>query len=777
MPQPLPDPLDSTANAVTSDTTDGRTGGRPTGGEGSGEPQAASRFHGLDAGLAAALRGLGHDLDRLAAGSHHDPHGVLGPHRLEDGRLRVLVHLPMCRRVALEGVHEATRLPGTDFFAWAGEAAALPRRYRVSWEDSHGARQERIDPYAFPEPQLSDHDLYLFNAGRHVALWNTLGARPMRLDGVEGTLFAVWAPDAVRVSVVGPFCQWDGRRHPMRSRGASGTWELFLPGVGPHELYKYEIRNRVTGELLLKSDPLARATERRPATASVVAPPTGHAFADRAWMDERVRLDWLHAPMSIYELHLGSWRRGEDDRFLTYREIADHLVPYVRELGFTHVELLPITEHPLDDSWGYQATGFFAPTSRHGSADDLRYFVDRLHEAGIGVLLDWVPGHFPRDAHGLARFDGSACYEYPDPRKAEHKDWGTLVFNYERHEVRSFLLSSALYWLEEFHFDGLRVDAVASMLYLDFSRRQGDFVPNKHGGNHNLEAIEFIRELNAVVHGRCPGAVVIAEESTDWAMVSRPTHDGGLGFSMKWNMGWMHDTLEYFALDPVHRRHHHDRLTFGMMYAYSENFVLPLSHDEVVHLKKPLVYKMPGDRWQQFANLRLLFAYQWTFPGKKLLFMGGEFAQTTEWNSAVTLPWWLLEHAEHRGVKALVADLNRLYVQDPRLHRHEFEPEGFRWVDCEDRAQSVLSFLRLAGGEPLLVVLNFTPVPRYGYRVGVPRGGAWRECLNSDSSLYGGGNLGNGPGPLVADPVPMHGQSHSLALTLPPLAALVLTPT
>jgi 1,4-alpha-glucan branching enzyme len=533
----------------------------------------------------------------------------------------------------------------------------------------------------------------------------------------------------------------------------------------------------VTGALHLKADPLARASERRPATASVVAPAAAHAFADQDWMAARARFDWQHSPVSIYELHLGSWRRGPDDGFLNYRELADQLVPWVRDCGFTHVELMPITEHPLDDSWGYQATGYFAPTSRHGSPDDLRCFIDTCHRAGIGVLLDWVPGHFPRDAHGLANFDGSALYEYADPRKAEHKDWGTLVFNYERHEVRSFLVSSALYWLEEFHFDGLRVDAVASMLYLDFSRRQGDYVPNKYGGNHNLEAIDFIRELNTVVHGRCPGAIVIAEESTDWAMVSRPADAGGLGFSMKWNMGWMHDTLAFFSKDPLYRPHHHDKLTFGMMYAYSENFVLPLSHDEVVHLKKPLIYKMPGDRWQQFANLRLLFTYMWTFPGKKLLFMGGEFAQTTEWNSAVSLPWGLLEHAEHRGVRALIADLNRVYVADPRLHRHEFEPEGFRWVDCEDRAQSVLSYLRLADGEPLLVVLNFTPVPRDGYRIGVPRGGAWRECLNSDAALYGGSNAGNGPGPLTAEPVPMHGQPFSIALKLPPLAALLLAPT
>ena len=719
-------------------------------------------------------------LARLAAGTHNDPHAVLGPHPEPAGDgVELRLFLPGAVRAEVLGTQgvalPARRIGHSDGFAWSGAAAALPPHYRVDWWDGDGHLHQRVDPYSFRAPLLSDHDLYLFNEGRHFSLWQSLGAHATTIEGVAGVRFAVWAPEAVRVSVVGPFCRWDGRALPMRSRGASGVWELFVPGLDAGELYKFELRNRHSGAILLKSDPMARAAERRPATASVVAPPPAQAFDDAAWMQARATLDWQHAPMSIYELHLGSWRRAEDGSFLDYREIARQLVPYVRGLGFTHIELLPVTEHPLDDSWGYQTTGYFAATARHGSPDDLRFLIDECHRAGIGVLLDWVPGHFPRDAHGLAAFDGTALYEYADPRRAEHKEWGTLVFNYERHEVRSFLVSSALYWLQEFHFDGLRVDAVASMLYLDFSRRQGDFVPNRLGGNHNLEAIDFLRELNTEIHARCPGAVVIAEESTDWPLVSRPAHDGGLGFSMKWNMGWMHDTLAYFREDPLHRPHHHQRLTFGITYACSENFVLPLSHDEVVHLKRALLAKMPGDRWQQFANLRLLYAWMWTMPGKKLLFMGGEFGQTSEWNAGTALPWPLLQQDAHRGIATLVGDLNRLYREDPRLHRHEFEPEGFRWVDCEDRSQSVLSFLRLDAGRPLLVVLNFTPVPRHAYRVGVPRGGVWRELLNTDSARYAGSNLGN-LATVRASAQPAHGHAESLELLLPPLAAVILEP-
>jgi 1,4-alpha-glucan branching enzyme len=628
-------------------------------------------------------------------------------------------------------------------------------------------------------------------------------------QGILGTSFTVWAPDAERVSVVGPFCRWDGRCYPMRTLGASGVWELFLPGLAAGELYKFELRNRATGAIFLKSDPYMREAELRPATASRVVAPTAYEWGDAQWLRTRSERGWLHTPMSIYEMHLGSWRRGPMNEFLGYREIADQLVPYLSELGFTHVELMPIAEHPLDDSWGYQTTGYFAPTRRHGAPDDLRYFIDRCHRSGIGVLLDWVPGHFPRDAHALANFDGTALYEYADPRRAEHRDWGTLVFNYERHEVRCFLVSSACYWLEEFHFDGLRVDAVASMLYLDFSRRKLDFVPNRYGGNHNLEAIDFLRELNTATHARFPGSVVIAEESTDWPLVSRPTSDGGLGFSMKWNMGWMHDTLAYFKADPILRSQVHERLTFGMMYAFNENFVLPFSHDEVVHLKRSLLDKMPGDTWQRLANLRLLYTYQWTWPGKKLLFMGQEFGQWTEWDFRVALPWYLEREPDHAGIARALRDLNRLYVAEAALHAADFDPHGFRWIDCSDRSQSVISYLRRGGaagdtgpdsdgdghggggnagsggsagsgphgarGEFVLVVLNFTPVPRHDYRIGVPRGGAYREIFNSDSAHYGGSNLGN-LAAVEASAQPAMGQPWSLTLTLPPLAGIVLKP-
>jgi 1,4-alpha-glucan branching enzyme len=720
----------------------------------------------------ASLRtGLETDLRRIAEGRHHDPHAILGAHE-RDGSTQVLLYIPSARDVWLDGRFEATRLGETDFFSWTGDPRELPPHYRVSWTDSHGTFLEQADPYTFP-PLVDMREVASYSNGLHRAAWRLLGAHVLSHDGICGVRFTVWAPNAERVSVVGPFCRWDGRRYPMRALGSSGVWELFLPGLGAGELYKFEIRNRHTGAVLLKSDPLARSAELRPATASLVTAASTFEWRDAEWIERRAEGSWLHAPMSIYEVHLGSWRRRDDGGFLTYREIADELAPYVKRLGFTHVELLPIAEHPLDDSWGYQTTGHFAPTRRHGSPDDLRYLVDTLHAHGIGVLLDWVPAHFPKDAHGLASFDGTALYEYEDPRKAEHKDWGTLVFNYERHEVRAFLLSSAYYWLHEFHFDGLRVDAVASMLYLDFSKQPGEFVPNRHGGNHNLEAIDFLRELNAVLHAAFPGTLVIAEESTDWPNVTRPTDMGGLGFSMKWNMGWMHDTLAYLREDPLHRRHHHHRLTFAMMYAYSENFVLPLSHDEVVHLKRSLLGKMPGDRWQQLATLRLLLAYQWTLPGKKLLFMGAELAQPTEWDFRSRLPWHLQRDPAHAGIQQLIADLNRLYTAQSCLYRFEFEPGGFEWVDADDAAHSVISYLRTDGEAHLLVVLNFTPVPRHYWRVGVPSSGVYRELLNTDSELYGGTNVGNGAG-VEAEAVGANGRPASLLLNLPPLGAVIL---
>ncbi|MEO7775438.1 MAG: 1,4-alpha-glucan branching protein GlgB [Steroidobacteraceae bacterium] len=711
------------------------------------------------------------DLARIAQGRHHDPHGVLGAH-LRDGQLLVLAYLPAVASARLESDHELTRLPDTDFFYWIGQPGTLPSHYRIAWTDGQGRTTERHDPYCFA-PSISGADIARFSAGKHVEAWRLLGAHPAVIGGIEGVRFALWAPNAERVSVVGPFCDWDGRRFPMRSMGGSGVWEVFLPGLAVGELYKFELHGREHSDVFLKSDPYARAMEMRPATASIVKSHDSYTWSDREWMLQRVTHDWLHAPMSIYEVHLGSWKRHADGRFLSYRELAADLVPYVEKLGFTHIELLPITEHPLDDSWGYQTSGYFAPTSRFGSPDDLRYFIDQCHQRGIGVLLDWVPGHFPRDSAGLAKFDGSALYEYADPRKGEHQDWGTLIFNYERYEVRSFLLASACYWLEEFHFDGLRVDAVASMLYLDFGRK-GNFIPNRYGGNQNLEAIDFLRELNATTHARSPGTVIMAEESTDWSMVSRPTDMGGLGFSMKWNMGWMHDTLDYFKEDALFRQYHHDKLTFVMMYAYSENFILPLSHDEVVHLKRSLLGRMPGDRWQQLANLRLLYTYMWTMPGKKLLFMGCEIAQPWEWDFRSALPWHLTHYIEHEGVQHLVSDLNRLYKRESALHRFEFEPQGFDWIDCNDRAAATLSFMRRDGNKVAVVVLNFTPVPRQHYRVGVPHGGWFRETLNSDSQFYGGSNLGNLQ--VEARHEPWNGQPWHVELTLPPLAGLILIP-
>ncbi len=733
------------------------------------------------------------ELAQLLAGRHHDPFSVLGRHPSGGGGVVVRAWLPGALRVrlhqqgstaaagdaaapadtpAMAGEYEFIRLGGTDLFSLHAPANAVPLRYRLAWQDGAGAWHTHWDPYGFP-PVLDEAELARFNAGEHTQAWRLLGAREVSVDGVDGWLFATWAPEAARVSVVGDFNRWDGRRHPMRVRGASGVWELFIPGLPPGVLYKFEISNARSHALLLKADPYARAAEHRPATASVAIAASTYAWQDGDWMAARAQWNWLHAPMTIYELHAGAWRREPDGRPLGYRQLAETLVPYLRDLGFTHVELLPITEYPFDDSWGYQPTGLFAPTCRYGCPDDLRYFVDRCHAAGIGVLLDWVPGHFPRDAHGLARFDGSALYEYDDPRKGEHPDWGTLVFNYDRREVMSFLLSSALYWLQEFHFDGLRVDAVASMLYLDYSRGPGEWAPNVHGGNENLEAVRFLQRLNELTHREVPGSLTIAEESTAWPKVSRPVWDGGLGFSMKWNMGWMHDTLKYFGLDPVHRRHHQQLINFAALYAFSENFVLPLSHDEVVHGKGSLLGKMAGDHWQRCANLRLLYTLQWTFPGKKLLFMGGELGQPGEWDHRVGLPWSLLDDPAHAGIQRLVRDLNHLYRELEALHRNDFDPHGFAWLCCDDALHSTLAFQRISGQARVVVALNFTPVPRHGWRLGVPHPGSWHECLNSDSRFYGGSDLGN-PLPLISEPVPAHGCEQSIRLTLPPLAAVVL---
>lgn len=712
------------------------------------------------------------ELERLQQGRHHDPFALLGRHD-EGDSAHFLALLPgaVSAEIVEPGVSLARR-PDSDLFEGAAPASMVPPRYRLRWQDGDGASHTAWDPYCFP-PQLDDRELRAFTDGSHRQAWRLLGARAWQADGIDGVLFSSWAPNAERVSVVGDFNRWDGRRHPLRSRGESGIWELFVPGLAAGTLYKFELRNRDDGTLHVKADPYARQCEFRPATASVVAAPTRHAWSDAGWLEQRAAADWLHAPLTIYEVHLGSWRRP-DGRIPTYRELADELVPYVADLGFTHLELLPVTEHPYDASWGYQTTGYFAPTSRFGTPDDFRALVDACHAAGIGVLLDWVPGHFPRDAHGLARFDGSHAYEHADPHRGEQRDWGTLVFDFGRREVRQFLLSSALFWIEEMHIDGLRVDAVAAMIYLDYSREPGEWMPNVHGGRENLEAIDFLQELNREVHARHPGTLVIAEESTAWPMVSRPTWLGGLGFSMKWNMGWMNDTLDYFLKDPIHRHYHHDRLTFGLLYAFSENFVLPLSHDEVVHGKGPLIDRMPGDDWQRCANLRLLYATQYTLPGKKLLFMGNELGQLREWSHDRELDWHLLEQPAHAGIQTLVRDLNRLVRDHPPLHRFDFEAAGFAWIDCHDAAQSVLLFERRDGDDVLVIALNFTPVVRHGYRIGLPRAGRYVEILNSDSRFYGGSDVGNGE--LVAEPVAWMERDHSAVVTLPPLAAIVLAP-
>ena len=641
--------------------------------------------------------------------------------------------------------------------------------YELIWSDPQGKELRHADSYGFP-PELSLEELSAFTRGEHRRAQRLLGAHVRERAGVAGTRFAVWAPNAERVSVVGDFNRWDGRCHPMDVRGDSGIWELFVPGVGVGALYKFEIRNRDSGEILLRADPFAREAEKPAESASRVAA-SAYVWDDAAWLKDRP--DWRHAPMSVYEVHAGSWRRHADGRFYSYRELAESLVPYVQELGFTHLELMPVTEHPFDASWGYQTTGYFAPTARFGAPDDFRYLIDRCHQAGLGVILDWVPGHFPRDEHALVRFDGTALYEHADPRRGLHPDWGTLVFNFGRDEVRSFLVSSAVYWLEEFHLDGLRVDAVASMLYLDYGRKAGEWLPNVHGGKENLEAVAFLQALNAATHGECPGSFTVAEESTAWPSVTRPDWLGGLGFSMKWNMGWMHDTLAYLHEDPIHRRYHHERLTFGLLYAFSENFVLPFSHDEVVHGKGSLAARMPGDSWQRFANLRLLFTYLFSYPGKKLLFMGDEFGMPREWSHDGELPWGLLDIPEHARLRRLVCGLARLYRQETALYLHDFEAGGFEWIDCHDVTQSTISYLRHGAGEDLLVVLNFTPVVRHDYRLGVQRAGRYVELLNSDADIYGGSNVGNLGGVMTEDQ-PWMGRPHSLSLTLPPLGALLL---
>jgi 1,4-alpha-glucan branching enzyme len=722
-------------------------------------------------------------LDAVAAGTFDDPFAVLGRHEARlNGRPAVVVRTmqPAASRVELvtpDGITTMERRRTTGLFE-----AAVPFSdslndfvYRLRVYEG-AAVHEILDPYQFGQT-LTDFDLHLFSEGTHYRAWEKLGSHRITVDGVTGVHFAVWAPNAQRVSVVGDFNRWDGRTHPMRRLVPSGVWEIFVPDLPEGACYKYEVRT-TAGHLLEKADPYAQRFEVPPNNASLIWTEGRYEWGDAEWLHDRPSFgSWHERPMSIYEVHLGSWRRvpEQGNRYLSYRELADTLVPYVREMGYTHLELMPVMEHPFSGSWGYQVIGFFAPTSRFGTPDDFRYFVDQCHRHGVGVILDWVPGHFPKDQHGLAQFDGTSLYEHADPRKGEHKDWGTLIFNYGRNEVRTFLMSNALYWLEEFHIDGLRVDAVASMLYLDYSRTHGEWIPNQYGGRENLEAVSFLQQLNAETHGRVPGTITVAEESTAWPAVSRPTYVGGLGFTYKWNMGWMHDILEYASEDPVHRRWHHGQITFSMLYAFTENFVLPFSHDEVVHGKRAMLDKMPGDLWQKHATLRALYGYMFGHPGKKLLFMGSEFGQWREWNVESSLDWHLLDDPLHCGLQQWVRDLNHTYQREPSLHQVDFEPSGFSWLDCNDSENSVISMIRRARNphDFTVMLVNFTPVPRPGYRLGVPEGGWYRELLNSDGALYGGSNMGNGGGVMAVDE-PSHGFNQSLTITVPPLGFVLL---
>jgi 1,4-alpha-glucan branching enzyme len=727
------------------------------------------------------------ELDRsllsLAEARCRDPFSLLGPHALPDGGFVVRALQPAARSAELrlvatggpvEVVPMTPNVHGI-FEAVLRQMPAVPD-YRLRFTFAHSHVVEVDDPYRYGRV-LTDFDLHLFAEGTHYRAFEKLGAHQIQVGSATGVHFAVWAPNAARVSVIGDFNGWDGRVHAMRLLAPAGIWELFVPDLPDGEKYKFEIRT-TAGALLKKSDPYGLAFEAPPQTAAVVHDISSYQWQDAEWMSaRRESTEWLERPLSIYEVHLGSWARVPEDgnRFLTYREMALRLVPYAKELGFTHIELLPVMEHPFSGSWGYQVLGFFAPTSRFGPPEDFKLFVDACHQAGLGVILDWVPGHFPKDEHGLARFDGTALYEHADPRQGEHQDWGTLIFNYGRDEVRSFLLSNALFWLEEYHVDGLRVDAVASMLYLDYSRRAGEWIPNRYGGRENLEAISFLKQLNILTHGKCPGTITAAEESTAWPGVSRPAHLGGLGFTFKWNMGWMHDILEYTSKDPVHRRWAHNLITFSMLYTYTENFILPFSHDEVVHGKGSMLDKMPGDAWQKYAGLRTLYGYMYAHPGKKLLFMGSEFGQWNEWNHDRSLDWHLLDDPAHVALRDYVRTLNSVLSSERALYDADFDSSAFRWIDCNDNENSVVSFVRYARdpSDFLCMVFNFTPVVREGYRIGVPAPGLYTEILNSDSAFFGGSNAGNGGG-VPSEPIPAHGFSDSIRLTVPPLGCLYL---
>ena len=724
------------------------------------------------------------DLRTLVEVKQREPHQLLGLHPLPDGSgLVARAFLPDAAKVELQPVREKgkpafklTRLHKAGLFEGTTTEASRVYAYDLVITDQQGRVRRTRDPYSFL-PTLSDEDLYLFGKGDERRLYEKLGAQLRTIDGVSGTGFAVWAPNARRVSVVGDFNQWDGRFHQMRPLGLSGVWEIFVPGVGEGAQYKFEVRN-AQGNIVLKTDPYGFFFETAPKNAAIVWNNRKFAWTDEAWLAQRRLHDPLRAPLSIYELHLGSWRKKSASESPGYRELAKPLIEYVKQMGFTHVEFMPVAEHAYYPSWGYQVTGFFAPTSRYGTPEDLQFLINALHEAGIGVIIDWVPAHFPRDDWALAQFDGTALYEHEDPRKGEHQDWGTLIFNYGRHEVVNFLLANALFWCDRFHVDGLRVDAVASMLYLDYSRKAGEWIPNQYGGRENLEAIEFLRRFNHLTHTEFPGVMTIAEESTAWPQVTRPPYLGGLGFSFKWNMGWMHDTLGYFSRDAIHRKYHQNDLTFAMIYHYHENFILPLSHDEVVHGKGSLLGRMPGDDWQKFANLRALLGFQWFFPGKKLLFMGGEFGQRAEWNANGELDWSLLKAGPyHRGLQQFIEDLNRLYLAEPALWKSDYEVEGFKWIDCLDHLNSVLSFSRHSSGpcRDVVVILNLTPVPRPRYRIGLPRPGKWIELMNSDAAVYGGSNVGN-LGAVTAEPKTCHNLPCSAEFTLPPLSIMAFRP-
>lgn len=716
----------------------------------------------------------------LVRGEIGAPGSVLGRHQRGD-HVSIRTFRPWAARIDVVDKQSGRRAPMRKLNAEGLFLAQLDlswsaASYHFQAISQDGSAETYGDPYRYP-PLLTDYDIFLFAQGRHLDIYKKLGAHPRRVDGVSGINFAVWAPNCYKIAVTGDFNRWDARVHPLQANGESGIWEIFIPDLEPGISYKYEVRSHNDGYRAEKADPFAFYAEVRPATASIVYDISEYRWNDGDWMKERAQRDPLAAPMNIYEAHAGSWRRDQDDDFLNYCQLADQLVPYLVDMGYTHLELLPVAEHPLDASWGYQVTGYFAPTSRYGTPADFMRLIDTCHQNGIAVILDWVPAHFPKDEHGLNYFDGTHLYSHEDPRQGEHPEWGTMIFNYARDEVRNFLISNALFWLKEYHIDGLRVDAVSSMIYLNFSREEGDWVANKYGSHENLGALEFLREFNTIVHAEAPGAVTIAEESTAWPMVSRPTYVGGLGFTLKWNMGWMHDTLAYMRHDPVHRRFHHHRITFALLYAFSENFVLPLSHDEVVHMKGSLIGKLPGDYWQKFAQLRLLFGYQYTQVGKILNFMGNEIGQFSEWSEERSLDWRLLDYDKHARLQAWVRDLNHFYRDQPALWQVDFDGAGFSWIEANDADQSIYSYVRFAADDRdfLVVILNCTPVIRDGYRIGVPRAGFYQELLNSDAEAYGGSNIGN-LGGVKSEAVPSHSFPHSIRLRLPPLAILILKP-